>query len=122
MGKVDQLTLYPMSFKEFLLALNEDILVEQIERHNWKEMDVFHEKLKNYLRQYYYVGGMPEVVKYYAQTKEIFHVREIQNRILLNYRQDFSKHISGNLLTKVNLVWDSVPAQLAKEKNSYMEC
>mgnify|MGYP003375220933 CR=1 FL=1 len=65
---------------------------------------------------------MPEVVKYYAQTKEIFHVREIQNRILLNYRQDFSKHISGNLLTKVNLVWDSVPAQLAKEKNSYMEC
>ena len=88
-GKVDQLTLYPMSFKEFLLALNEDMLVEQMEHHNWKEMDVFHEKLKNYLRQYYYVGGMPEVVKYYAQTKEIFHVREIQNRILLNYRQDF---------------------------------
>ena len=111
-----------MSFKEFLLALNEDILVEQMEHHNWKEMDVFHEKLKNYLRQYYYVGGMPEVVKYYAQTKEIFHVREIQNRILLNYRQDFSKHIPGSLLTKVNLVWDSVPAQLAKEKNSYMEC
>ena len=107
-GKVDQLTLYPMSFKEFLLALNEDILVEQMEHHNWKEMDVFHEKLKNYLRQYYYVGGMPEVVKYYAQTKEIFHVREIQNRILLNYRQDFSKHIPGSLLTKVNLVWDSV--------------
>jgi len=51
-----------------LLALNEDILVEQMEHHNWKEMDVFHEKLKNYLRQYYYVGGMPEVVKYYAQT------------------------------------------------------
>ena len=119
-GKVDQLTLYPMSFKEFLLALNEDILVEQMEHHNWKEMDVFHEKLKNYLRQYYYVGGMPEVVKYYAQTKEIFHVREIQNRILLNYRQDFSKHIPGSLLTKVNLVWDSVPAQLAKENKKFI--
>lgn len=119
-GKVDQLTLYPMSFKEFLMALNEDILVEQMEHHNWKEMDVFHEKLKNYLRQYYYVGGMPEVVKYYAQTKEIFHVREIQNRILLNYRQDFSKHIPGSLLTKVNLVWDSVPAQLAKENKKFI--
>ena len=76
--------------------------------------------LKNYLRQYYYVGGMPEVVKYYAQTKEIFHVREIQNRILLNYRQDFSKHIPGSLLTKVNLVWDSVPAQLAKENKKFI--
>lgn len=109
-----------MSFKEFLLALNEDMLVEQMEHHNWKEMNVFHEKLKNYLRQYYYVGGMPEVVKYYAQTKEIFHVREIQNRILLNYRQDFSKHIPGSLLIKVNLVWDSVPAQLAKENKKFI--
>ena len=74
-GKVDQLTLYPMSFKEFLLALNEDILVEQMEHHNWKEMDVFHEK---------------------------------------------SKHIPGSLLTKVNLVWDSVPAQLAKENKKFI--
>ena len=63
---------------------------------------------------------MPEVVKYYAQTKEIFHVREIQNKILLNYRQDFSKHRPGSLLTKVNLVWDSVPAQLAKENKKFI--
>ncbi|MGN1276812.1 MAG: ATP-binding protein [Floccifex sp.] len=119
-GKVDQLNLYPMSFKEFLMALNEDILIEQMENHKWKQIDVFHEKIKNLLRQYYYVGGMPEVVEYYTQTKEVFHVRELQNKILMDYRQDFSKHIPKNMLAKVNLVWDSIPAQLSKENKKFI--
>lgn len=119
-GKVDHLKMYPLTFKEFLKALGRNVLVESMEMHHWVESSLFKEEYKELLRQYYYVGSMPEVVDYYAKTKDITNVRQIQNRILSDYSSDFSKHIPGYLLTKVMLVWNSLAGQLAKENKKFI--
>ena len=119
-GKVDEVNLYPLSFKEFLLALGKDMLVADMEEHRWDESSVLSNTYIELLRQYYYVGGMPEVVKRYAADQDIHEVRKIQKQILADYRRDFSKHVPSDLLPKVNMVWDSVPAQLAKENKKFI--
>ena len=119
-GKVDQINLYPLSFKEFLLALKKDQIYNAIQTHKWEELSSLSSIFIDLLRQYYYVGGMPAVVQAYATNHDIFEVRNIQSQILSDYRLDFSKHVPKDILPKVNMVWDSIPAQLAKENKKFI--
>lgn len=119
-GKVDELKLYPLSFKEFLLATGNEILVKNMEEGRWNELSALSHTFIELLRQYYYVGGMPEAVRNYVENKDLFAVRKIQNRILSDYRKDFGKHVPSALLPKVKMIWDSVPAQLAKENKKFI--
>ena len=119
-GKVDEINLYPLSFKEFLMALGKGFLIENMGSHQWNELSSLSSTFIELLRQYYYVGGMPAVVKSYIDEHDIFMVRNIQNQILADYRRDFSKHVPAVILPKVNMVWDSIPAQLAKKNKKYI--
>lgn len=120
-GKVDILTLYPMSFYEFLMAMGEENgLAKIIEENRFDMMPTFHEKFKEYLKYYFYVGGMPEAVKVFAENRDWKKARQIQNKILKNYRNDFSKHAPKEIIPRINMVWDSIPSQLSKENKKFI--
>jgi len=119
-GKVDFLDLRPLSFSEFLLSQNEKALVAALKAKNWGVISIFTEKLKEYLRYYFYVGGMPEVVDAFAQTRDWQLVRRIQNRILNSYEGDFSKHAPNETVPRIRMVWQSIPSQLAKENKKFV--
>lgn len=122
-GKVDELKLYPLDFLEFMDALGEEATLKmmmQKDQKKWTELSVLKPKLIDLLRQYYYVGGMPEVVYEYVNTHNLQRIRTIQNEILDGYRMDFSKHIPANQISKVNMVWDSLASQLAKENKKFI--
>jgi predicted AAA+ superfamily ATPase len=120
-GKVNYLQLYPMSFYEFLLAMGEEnglarILAEKL----WEYLPSFAEKFKEFLRYYFYIGGMPEVVSVFAQDRDWKKARKIQDDILKNYQNDFSKHAPKEILPRINMVWENIPAQLAKENKKFI--
>ena len=119
-GKVDFLDLRPLSFSEFLLSQNEKALVDALKAKNWSVISIFKEKLKEYLRYYFYVGGMPEVVDAFAQTRDWQLVRRIQNRILNSYEGDFSKHAPNETIPRIRMVWQSIPSQLGKENKKFV--
>lgn len=119
-GKVNMMHLYPMSFTEFLDALGKDKLCSELKNRNWDLITSFSETLADLLRLYYYIGGMPEVVSTYMETKNLDEVRIIQQEILDSYSSDFSKHIPSTLASKVSMLWESVPAQLAKENKRFI--
>ncbi|MBP5448615.1 MAG: ATP-binding protein [Spirochaetales bacterium] len=119
-GKVDILNLYPLSFMEFLDAMGENMLTDYIRTHKWEEMNALNSRLKELLRQYYFVGGMPEVVANYVQNHDILQVRQLQHNILDSYEKDISKHASANDIQKINMVWHAIPSQLAKENKKYI--
>ena len=119
-GKVDEIELYPMSFREFMLAMGEEELCKYMDDYSCKDISILRGKLTELLRQYYYVGGMPEIVEAYSKKKDINKVRTMQKKILADYKADFSKHVPDDLLPKVNLVWDSIPSQLAKENKKFI--
>ena len=119
-GKVDSLFLYPLSFLEFLLALGKNILVEQIRNHNWQELNALNPQMTELLRQYYFTGGMPAVVKSYVEDQDLQKVRSIQNQILSDYMNDISKHAPKTEIPKIALVWNSIPSQLAKENKKFI--
>jgi len=119
-GKVDEINMYPLSFKEFLIAIGKDSIINLMDEHRWEELSSLSQMLIELLRQYYYVGGMPEVVKNYVADQDILQVRKTQKQILADYRRDFSKHVPNSLLPKVNMVWDSIPSQLAKENKKFI--
>jgi predicted AAA+ superfamily ATPase len=120
-GKVDMLTLYPMSFYEFLLAMGEENGLARIIREKLFDLTpVFAEKFKEYLKYYFYVGGMPEAVAAFAENRDWKRSRAIQDKILKNYRSDFSKHAPKDILPRINMVWDSIPAQLAKQNKKFI--
>lgn len=119
-GKVHTLHLYPMSFPEFLDALGYGYDVEIIESGNWQNIKLFAERYTHLLKLYYYIGGMPEVVSTYIETQDFAEVRRVQNEILSNYANDFSKHVPASLAAKLSLLWDSVPEQLAKENRKFI--
>ena len=119
-GKVDEMKLYPMSFSEFIQASGRQQLLELLQSHKWVEISALSPSFIDLLRQYYFVGGMPEVVKSYFEYNDLNEVRVIQKRILSDYEQDFSKHIPKNLLSKVKLVWNSIPSQLGKENKKFI--
>jgi predicted AAA+ superfamily ATPase len=119
-GKVDFLDLRPLSFPEFLLSMNEPALLGALKERNWTVVSLFKEKLKNYLRYYFYVGGMPEVVDAFSQTRDWQLVRRIQNRILHSYEGDFSKHAPVEVVPRIRMVWQSIPSQLVKENKKFI--
>ena len=119
-GKVTSLFLYPLSFMEFLLALGKNIIVEQIQNHKWEELNALNSELTELLRQYYYIGGMPEVVLSYVNEYDLQKVRSLQNQILSDYLNDISKHAPKNEIPKISMVWKSIPSQLAKENKKFI--
>ena len=121
-GKVDFLDLAPLSFFEFLEALGEDNLLQLLKKNDFDMISVFSSKLKELLKFYYYVGGMPEAVNSYAQNKDLKEVRKIQKRLLEAYEQDFSKHAPSNIVPRIRQLWNNIPTQLAKENKKFIYC
>lgn len=119
-GKVEELRLFPMTFVEFLQAMGKNRLADTLQRANWTVIDMLGEEFVRLLRQYYYVGGMPAAVLAFAEQRGLKEVRNIQNQILRDYRRDFSKHAPTNEVPRINMVWDSIPAQLAKENKKFI--
>ena len=113
-GKVDMIKMYPMTFDEFLMAIGEQPLVDILATKDFSIIDSLSVRFIDCLRQYYYVGGMPAAVAEFASTKNLEEVRNIQKQILFDYRRDFSKHAPSQEVPRINMVWDSIPAQLAK--------
>lgn len=119
-GKVEFCDLYPMDYQEFLLACGEDGLAELLESGDYKLITSFKNKYIDLLKFYYYVGGMPEVVSTYVQTNDLKKVRRIQNRLLGAYENDFSKHAPAEIVTRIKMLWNSIPTQLAKENKKFI--
>lgn len=119
-GKVEFMDLYPLSFREFLNALGQSQLVTVLEKEDWELMSLFHNKLVEYLKIYYFVGGMPGVVMEYIDTKDFNRVRVVQQEILNAYDNDFSKHAPNREVPRLRMVWRSVLAQLAKENKKFI--
>lgn len=118
-GKVDSLELHPLSFREFLLAVEEDGLATLIDRPDFCLMESYRDKYVDWLKKYYYIGGMPEVVASFIENKDFKEVRYLQNRIIEMYEDDFSKHTTENELPRIRMVWNSIPMQLAKENKKF---
>ena len=119
-GKVDMIRMFPMSFTEFLIARGKNLMAEQLQKKNWYMLTGLHLTLVQMLREYYLVGGMPEVVKTYLKTNDPNLVRKVQNKILFAYRNDFSKHTTDEESKRIGIVWRSMPSQLAKENKKFI--
>lgn len=119
-GKVDFLDLYPLNFHEFLDAVQQTSLKELLLQENWELIQTFAPKYIELLRSYYYIGGMPEAVLAYTKRQDFMEVRAIQKRILLAYEQDFSKHAPNDIVPRIRMLWNSIPAQLAKENKKFI--
>ena len=119
-GKVDFLKLYPLSFKEFLMAIGLERFAELLDKKDYVMIKSFKQTYIDALKQYYYVGGMPEVVASFADEKDFVEVRKIQKRILTAYEQDFSKHAPKEIVPKIRMLWNSIPSQLAKENKKFI--
>ena len=119
-GKVDITTLYPMSFREFLMAMGHEDWAEFIEKQQWDILSGIEHKLQDLLRQYYYVGGMPEVVDTFVKEKDLEQVRRLQLNLLYAYRNDFSKHAPREQVPRINMVMKSIPSQLAKDNKKFI--
>lgn len=119
-GKVDFLDLGPLSFFEFIDALEENELLQLLKNNDFDMINVFETKLKEYLKLYYYIGGMPEVVSYYIENKDLVEVRKIQKKLLDAYEQDFSRHAPSNIVPRIRQLWNNVPTQLAKENKKFI--
>ena len=119
-GKVSFMNLYPLSFEEFLLAMGEERFVELLRKKDFKTIKLFNNKYEKLLKQYCYVGGMPEVVNDFIENKDFESVRNLQREILTAYEEDFTKHIPANTVAKIRLLWKSIPAQLSKENKKFI--
>ncbi|MBP3452019.1 MAG: DUF4143 domain-containing protein, partial [Agathobacter sp.] len=119
-GKVDFLKLYPLSFKEFLMATDKKQFAELLEKKDFQMITSFKQTYMDALKQYYFVGGMPEAVQSFAESKDFNEVREIQKRILAAYEQDFSKHAPHEIVPRLRMLWNSIPSQLAKENKKFI--
>lgn len=120
-GKVDFLPLYPMDFHEFLTALGQQDLVQLLEMCDWPLIAAMKSRYIELLRQYYFVGGMPEAVQTFINTQNFSEVRQIQRNLLTAYGQDFSKHIAdGHTVQRVRALWHAIPEQLAKENKKFI--
>ncbi len=119
-GKVDFLDLYPFDFFEFMEAVNQKSLVDLLKRQDWALIKTFSSRYIELLKQYYYVGGMPESVLSFSQKANYTEVREIQKRILIAYEQDFSKHAPNEIVPRIRMLWNSIPSQLAKENRKFI--
>lgn len=119
-GKVDFLKLYPLSFREFLMATGKERFAELLDKLDFAMVTSFKQTYIDALKQYYFVGGMPEAVQSFAEDKDFNEVRNIQKRILAAYEQDFSKHAPNEIVPKIRMLWNSIPSQLAKENKKFI--
>lgn len=119
-GKVDFISLYPLSFKEFVYATLGERYAQLLDAKDFELITPFKQVYINALKQYYFVGGMPEAVQSFVDDKDFNEVRSIQKRILTAYEQDFSKHASADIVPKIRMVWNSIPSQLAKENKKFV--
>lgn len=119
-GKVDMLYMYPMDFEEFLLAMGKEQLVELLRNNSWEALTPLRGMLTELLRQYYFVGGMPEAVKTYVERGDIWEVRSIHSKIIDAYRNDMSKHVPKQQVQRINMVWNSIPSQLARDNKKFI--
>lgn len=119
-GKVQFMTLYPMSFIEFVDAMGEPGLTKFIENKERENLTLFAPKLKNLLKQYYFTGGMPEAVLSFSETRDWQEVRDIQNEILESNNRDFSKHAPEEIVPRIRMLWNSLPSQLSKENRKFI--
>lgn len=119
-GKVEFLDLYPLSYTEFLLALDQQPLLNLLKSKDWLLIKSFKEKYIQLLRQYYYIGGMPEAILSYSMQNDFKEVRIIQKRILSAYEHDFSKHAPSEIVPRIRMLWNSIPSQLAKENRKFI--
>lgn len=119
-GKVDFLKLYPLSFKEFLMATGKEQFASLLDQQDFQMVTSFKQTYVDALKQYYFVGGMPEAVESFAEDKDFNEVRAIQKRILAAYEQDFSKHAPNEIVPRLRMLWNSIPSQLAKENKKFI--
>ncbi len=119
-GKVDFLKLYPLSFKEFLMGIEKKRFAELIDTQDYQMITSFKQTYIDALKQYYFVGGMPEAVQSFAENRDFYKVRRIQERILAAYEQDFSKHAPNEIVPKIRMLWNSIPSQLARENKKFI--
>lgn len=119
-GKVEFLKLYPLSFIEFLRGMDMDGMADILESRDIEMITSMKNRFKEMLKEYYFVGGMPEAVVAFSEEHSYEEVREVQSRILNAYEQDFSKHAPANIVPKIRMVWDSIPSQLSKENKKFI--
>ena len=120
-GKVDFLELQPLDFEEFLIANEEEDLLNLIRKNDMEKVpDIVADKLKDYLKKYFVIGGMPKAVRTWIEEKDFEKVEIVQKNILEAYVRDFSKHTDNNTATKIEYVWRSIPSQLAKENRKFI--
>jgi predicted AAA+ superfamily ATPase len=119
-GKVDFLDLFPLSFVEFMVAAGNENLVDLMRNKDFSLITNFKGKYIDLLKQYYYVGGMPEAVATFLDTQDYSKVREVQNRLLMAYEQDFSKHAPNETVPRIRMLWNSAPTQLARENRKFI--
>ena len=119
-GKVEFLDLYPLSFHEFLLANGEEMLLNYILRDGNRNLAPFTEKLTDYLKKYFVIGGMPSVILKWLDTHDFFDVDDVQKQLVTAYENDFSKHAPKQMVEKIRYIWDSIPSQLAKENKKFV--
>lgn len=119
-GKVEFLDLYPLSFFEFMMAMGKERYVELLQKGDFDMATAFKQDYIDLLKHYYYVGGMPEAVQAFADNRDFNEVQEIQRRILEAYEQDFSKHAPNEAVPRIRMLWNSIPAQLAKENKKFI--
>ena len=118
-GKVDFLKLYPLSFSEFLMATGNERFAELLKKQDYEMITSFKQTYIDALKHYYFVGGMPEAVQSFAESKDFNEVRAIQKRILAAYEQDFSKHAPNEIVPKIRMLWNSIPSQLVRENKKF---
>ena len=119
-GKVEFLDLYPLSFFEFMQAMDKEQYVSLLTKGDFGLATTFKQEYIDLLRYYYYVGGMPEVVQAFSENKDFNEAREIQQQILAAYEQDFSKHAPNAVVPRIRMLWNSIPAQLTKENKKFI--
>ena len=119
-GKVNMLEVHPFSFVEFLDAVGQESLAACVRQCDWERIATFGEPLTDLLKHYYVVGGMPEAVDAYRRSHNFKEVREIHHEILVGYQRDISKHAPKSIIPKIELCWNSIPAQLAKENKKFI--
>ncbi|MBR4624133.1 MAG: ATP-binding protein [Alphaproteobacteria bacterium] len=119
-GKVDFLDLYPLDFEEFLLALKQDGLCSALHSQDWTLINSFKDRYIEYLRYYYFIGGMPEAVADFGLNKDFQRVKKIKSQIIDAYKSDFSKHAPFDIVNRIIEVYQSLPSQLAKENKKFI--
>ncbi len=119
-GKVDFLKLYPLSFREFLMAAGRERFADLLDQQDFQMITSFKETYIDALKQYYFIGGMPEAVQSFTEDSDFREVREIQKRILAAYEQDFSKHAPNEIVPRLRMLWNNIPSQLAKENKKFI--